>query len=190
VRFSRAVLSEDHSSNIKCHRDVQKVMEHFYSIKIPTKKYRGNSATDFLSRDKQSAGHIDLLFSKVKDYHKSKENTAPTVDVQHPQLKVDLRPYQVKAANWMLQQEKLLDKPNTDLHPLYTEIITPSGETLFYNKYWGTFSKEHPIVVISTPGGILADEMGLGKTVEVLACILANPRMLPNIQGISEIKVA
>lgn len=25
-------------------------------------------------------------------------------------------------------------------------------------------------------GGILADEMGLGKTLEVLACILLNPR--------------
>ena len=28
----------------------------------------------------------------------------------------------------------------------------------------------------SLPGGILADEMGLGKTVEVLACMLNNPR--------------
>lgn len=27
-----------------------------------------------------------------------------------------------------------------------------------------------------TPGGILADEMGLGKTVEVLSCLLLNPR--------------
>ncbi len=26
------------------------------------------------------------------------------------------------------------------------------------------------------PGGILADEMGLGKTLEVLGCILMNPR--------------
>lgn len=26
-------------------------------------------------------------------------------------------------------------------------------------------------------GGILADEMGLGKTVEVLACIINNPRL-------------
>lgn len=28
----------------------------------------------------------------------------------------------------------------------------------------------------SCKGGILADEMGLGKTLEVLACILLNPR--------------
>lgn len=29
-------------------------------------------------------------------------------------------------------------------------------------------------------GGVLADEMGLGKTVEVLACMLANPREVFN----------
>jgi SNF2 family DNA or RNA helicase len=29
---------------------------------------------------------------------------------------------------------------------------------------------------MSAPGGILADEMGLGKTVEVLSCMLNNPR--------------
>ena len=28
----------------------------------------------------------------------------------------------------------------------------------------------------TAPGGILADEMGLGKTVEILCCILLNPR--------------
>ena len=30
--------------------------------------------------------------------------------------------------------------------------------------------------MLSTKGGILADEMGLGKTVEVLSCMLCNPR--------------
>lgn len=42
----------------------------------------------------------------------------------------------------------------------------------------------------SQTGGILADEMGLGKTVEVLACILNNPRIIPekisNITNIEE----
>jgi hypothetical protein len=36
--------------------------------------------------------------------------------------------------------------------------------------------KDKPLAVMSAPGGILADEMGLGKTVEVLSCMLNNPR--------------
>jgi len=171
VRYSRsAVLSTDNT--IQVFPLVQKLVEHFYGIKIP----QVNSATDFLSRD--NAGHIDLLYSIVKDYHNSKKNSAPQVDVQHPQLNVVLRPYQYNAANWMLHQENQLHHPATDLHPLYTEFTTLTGEKLFYNKYLGSFAKEKPIVETSTPGGILADEMGLGKTVEVLACILANPRQV------------
>lgn len=34
--------------------------------------------------------------------------------------------------------------------------------------------------VLLPKGGVLADEMGLGKTVEVLACMLANPREVFN----------
>lgn len=35
-------------------------------------------------------------------------------------------------------------------------------------------------LVLLPKGGVLADEMGLGKTVEVLACMLANPREVFN----------
>ena len=50
---------------------------------------------------------------------------------------------------------------------------------------------EKPSCAASPPGGILGEEMGLGKTVEVLACMLHNPRdtlplpdPLPVIEGI------
>jgi E3 ubiquitin-protein ligase SHPRH len=38
-------------------------------------------------------------------------------------------------------------------------------------------------IVASHKGGILAESMGLGKTVEVLACILANPRPKPRVMA-------
>jgi SNF2 family N-terminal domain. len=63
-----------------------------------------------------------------------------------------------------------------ELHCLYTELVTPDGQLLFYNKYAGYLTLEKPKSVKLPSGGILADEMGLGKTVEVLACLLANQR--------------
>jgi hypothetical protein len=63
-----------------------------------------------------------------------------------------------------------------ELHCLYTELVTPNGQLVFYNKYAGYITMEKPKSVELPSGGILADEMGLGKTVEVLACLLANQR--------------
>lgn len=53
-----------------------------------------------------------------------------------------------------------------------------SNAIIYYNKFTGNIVFEPPMVKLTKTGGILADEMGLGKTVEVLACILNNPREL------------
>lgn len=47
---------------------------------------------------------------------------------------------------------------------------------IYFNKYNGFITTNAPSIFGNRTGGILADEMGLGKTVEVLACILHNPR--------------
>lgn len=39
-----------------------------------------------------------------------------------------------------------------------------------------SFIQQRPDTIPPLPGGILADEMGLGKTVEILCCMLLNPR--------------
>ena len=62
------------------------------------------------------------------------------------------------------------------LHPLYTEVTVHDGTVLYFNKWAGYLVKNRPLARPTPPGGILADEMGLGKTVEVLACMLNNPR--------------
>jgi len=78
-------------------------------------------------------------------------------------------------AELQMRYKLVLSIPD-ELHCLYTELVTPDGQLLFYNKYAGYITLEKPISVKLPSGGILADEMGLGKTVEVLACLLANQR--------------
>nr|XP_018918155.1 PREDICTED: E3 ubiquitin-protein ligase SHPRH [Bemisia tabaci]XP_018918156.1 PREDICTED: E3 ubiquitin-protein ligase SHPRH [Bemisia tabaci] len=90
---------------------------------------------------------IDNLYASVQDLHQ--ESFSDTADPQHPHLVPTLKPYQCKAVRWMLSRES---------KKVTIDDILSSGPT------------ELPT------GGILADEMGLGKTVEVIACMLLNPR--------------
>lgn len=62
------------------------------------------------------------------------------------------------------------------LHPLYQTVTLGGGTTVYFNKYTGYIETTPPLIQPLRSGGILADEMGLGKTVEVLACILSNPK--------------
>ncbi|XP_059483639.1 E3 ubiquitin-protein ligase SHPRH [Neocloeon triangulifer] len=167
-------ISTDNPSGmqVKSNKGVQNVMKHFYNVEIPPIKFQ--------REERSSVKHLDLLYSSIKQFHQAQNS--PT-DVQHKEIKVQLRPYQVNSVNWMLLRERLLHETSSEeLHPLYQEIVTHTGEVLFYNKYLGTFVKKRPIVKPPTPGGILADEMGLGKTVEVLACVLANPRPMEELK--------
>ena len=63
---------------------------------------------------------------------------------------------------------------------VYQQIETRDGKTVHYNKYLGHFIDERSLpmnLIYGIPqSGILADEMGLGKTIEVLSCILCNPK--------------
>ncbi|KAK7079811.1 hypothetical protein SK128_008529, partial [Halocaridina rubra] len=145
-----------------------KVMSTFFGIPLIT--YTGEKT---LKHD------IEDLYSAVKYYHNNTEYQS--IDVQHPSLTPQLRPYQKAAVKWMLHQEKYSDtkeRGNDDdtLHCLYEEVLSKDGVTFYYNKYGGFVVKEKPLAVFSSPGGILADEMGLGKTVEVLSCMLMHPR--------------
>jgi len=78
----------------------------------------------------------------------------------------------------MLNRER-----NNNLSPhqlLYEKVKTIDGREVNYNRYTGYFIDEQSLtsnyVYGISPSGILADEMGLGKTIEVLSCILCNPK--------------
>ncbi|CAM8878749.1 unnamed protein product [Rhodiola kirilowii] len=97
-----------------------------------------------------------------------------------PDLLPELRPYQRRAAYWMVQQETGKQSIEGEDINFLTPFCVPvefieSSLVMFYNPFSGSVSlnpeyssSQHVL------GGILADEMGLGKTVELLACIFCN----------------
>lgn len=127
------------------------------------------------------------------------DQNGPGLDIELPQLVPKLRPYQSRAAYWMVKREKFLHayggsskcspsstscdgfKPMLNLEgikwPFCVEVVSIDGKSKFYyNPFSGCVSRAPVEAFPDVQGGILADEMGLGKTVELLACILANPR--------------
>ncbi|KAJ4904003.1 zinc ion binding [Raphanus sativus] len=93
----------------------------------------------------------------------------------------ELRPYQRRAAYWMVQRERgdpitLGDKEdNQFISPLSISIgFLDSASKMFFNPFSGNISLTPEYCSPRIPGGILADEMGLGKTVELLACIFSH----------------
>lgn len=80
----------------------------------------------------------------------------------------------------MLQRERI-DTIGSH-QSIYEQINSIDGKVVNYNKYLGFFVSEEcfPLNFVYgvTQSGLLADEMGLGKTIEVLSCILCNPKPL------------
>ncbi|PHT52525.1 hypothetical protein CQW23_06987 [Capsicum baccatum] len=105
----------------------------------------------------------------------------PMLDDDLPGLLPKLRPYQRRAAYWMVQREKrnsdgsLQSKINHFISPLCMPLsLIDTSITVYYNPFCGNVSLHPESTPPVVPGGILADEMGLGKTVELLACIFTH----------------
>ncbi|KAL4232699.1 hypothetical protein ACF0H5_007387 [Mactra antiquata] len=157
--------SEPIRSTKLINQSVKIIMDYFYGISAPD--YDGMTFT--------KKHNIDELYQTIKKQH-MKDFSGVMPNVQHPDLLPRLRPYQQQAITWMLHKEKAMETIKDDLHELYSEIVTLDGQTLFFNKYAGVCVRDRPTILSRPPGGILGEEMGLGKTVEVLACMLHNPR--------------
>uniref|UniRef100_T1JC89 RING-type domain-containing protein n=1 Tax=Strigamia maritima TaxID=126957 RepID=T1JC89_STRMM len=144
---------------------IQNAMQYMYNIFPP----------DYSAVKRIRNHDINALYAAINEIH-SRRRLHP-IQVDHPALIPVLRPYQTDAVVWMLHQEQCSRLPNeSEMHQLYQVVKTSDNKVLYYNKFGGCLVKEKPLKVATRPGGILADEMGLGKTVEVLACVLCNPR--------------
>ncbi|KAL8247869.1 hypothetical protein R6Q59_009085 [Mikania micrantha] len=113
----------------------------------------------------------------------SKDNLMLSDDM--PDLLPVLRPYQRRAAFWMVQREKGAlghlegSQPSEQfVSPLCTPVdLVDSCSKIYYNSFRGSVSMNPENCSSYVVGGILADEMGLGKTVELLACIFAHRKL-------------
>ncbi|WOK95874.1 hypothetical protein Cni_G04581 [Canna indica] len=107
----------------------------------------------------------------------------PMLDEELPDLLPCLRPYQRRAAYWMVQREKAANRTSDEKLPVQQSspysvpvVFLDESSKMFYNPFNGNVSLHPDSSSSYVSGGILADEMGLGKTVELLACILAHHR--------------
>lgn len=105
----------------------------------------------------------------------------PMLEDDLPDLLPTLRPYQRRAAHWMVQQEKGESSSVKERIQFFSPLCMPvdfldTCSKMFYNPFSGNVSFHPEFSPPYVSGGILADEMGLGKTVELLACILAHQK--------------
>ncbi|KAG9149766.1 hypothetical protein Leryth_021853 [Lithospermum erythrorhizon] len=105
----------------------------------------------------------------------------PMLEDHLPGLVSELRPYQRRAAYWMVRRERGVcqgfegNSRDQFVSPLSIPVsLIDTSSNIHYNPFSGNLSlyDEHSVSYVQ--GGILADEMGLGKTVELLACILSH----------------
>ncbi|CAM8961752.1 unnamed protein product [Rhodiola kirilowii] len=123
-----------------------------------------------LVRNEETPSKIHARFDASGFYEAIKPSKKERMlEEELPDLLPELRPYQRRAAYWMVQQET--GKQSIEGEDI--NFLTPL--VMFYNPFSGSVSlnpeyssSQHVL------GGILADEMGLGKTVELLACIFCN----------------
>jgi SNF2 family DNA or RNA helicase len=143
-------------------------------------------------QDNQSVEYLlDLVYLEHQRLKaENEENNNRNLDSFCPSFSMlALRNYQIDAIRWMLEKEYSSNYSKTTwdqqqklnerrLNPLYAQLTNNNNQTVYYQKYLGIFTDKKPEYIPCLPGGILADEMGLGKTLEVLGCIMMNPRNL------------
>ncbi|CAM8964594.1 unnamed protein product [Rhodiola kirilowii] len=130
-----------------------------------------------LVRNEETPSKIHARFDASGFYEAIKPSKKERMlEEELPDLLPELRPYQQRAAYWMVQRETGKQSIEGEDINFLTPFCVPvefieSSLVMFYNPFSGSVSLNPEY---SSSQHILADEMGLGKTVELLACIFCN----------------
>lgn len=138
-----------------------------------------------------NAATISAFYSMLHDAHET-TNTLESGVILPKCLKPDLRPYQLRALDWMINRERQLQYYPNEFVSVRAKDGSLSDQTFYFNVTTYQLLDELPGPVKAPSGGILgtfqrtvlieqfmifclsADEMGLGKTIEILALVLCN----------------
>lgn len=176
--FFRPWLSTKQTKNI---RAKYRIIQRFFNINLPSPSVdpqelvEEETEKDDAAEKANSMPSVSELYSLLRDAHE-RNNTEFVHYTQMPKYFVpELRSYQSKALQWMLNSEK----STRYSHPEFVPITCPAvpNETFYFNHRTVELMDYDPGGLKMPTGGILADEMGLGKTVEMLALILSNPNL-------------
>lgn len=127
------------------------------------------------------ASTVEHLYERLEAAHAVDDSLDRYQDdkIQHENLLVKLKPYQIKTIKWMLSREQLMHHTCGFVEIMKCAIGPLDGPVkFFYNPKLMILTTDSSICqCLALPsGGILAEEMGMGKTIEILNLILLNPR--------------
>lgn len=105
-----------------------------------------------------SQGNIDLSYL----YQLISPTKIPHSIVQPDEIvsSIQLRPYQLRAIEWMLKRERGLTMNEQPLDILWKKFVTKENFVFYYNPVEG-LATNSPVDDTNIRGGILADEMGI-----------------------------
>ncbi|KAL0298265.1 UNVERIFIED_CONTAM: E3 ubiquitin-protein ligase SHPRH [Sesamum radiatum] len=172
-------------------RSVMSVMAWLRPEVITSEARYGYSVMENMDVDAPAVANVDSSASRIQVsfgvhlYSGSPmifyNREAPMLEDHLPDLLPELRPYQRRAAYWMIQREKgdLAHLGGNERSQIVSPLCMPlnlidTSRRIYYNPFSGNVSLHASCSSSYVSGGILADEMGLGKTIELLSCIFAH----------------
>lgn len=152
----------------------------------------------------ENSATVSAFYSMLHNAHKTTKTSE--CDIILPKcLKPNLRPYQIRALDWMTNRERQRQFYPNEFAEVQIKNVSLRQKTFFFNLTTYQLFDELPNPIEAPTGGILgiflmdniskqmvviclllADEMGLGKTIEILALVLYNKQNKRKLEDVEE----